>query len=66
MKLLVVILMAMIATQFVYYNELDRKFKLEQSLNHLRFQAQMDAFSLHARAINQLTTLELKRVKTTS
>jgi len=57
MKLVVTIMLAMIITQFAYYHELDQRQAKNKLLDDLRWSAQLDAFSLHAKSINELTDL---------
>lgn len=53
MKLVIAVLIAMIVTQFAMYHELSERVRVHEQLNQLRWKAQLDAFTVYSKAINE-------------
>lgn len=63
MKLVVTILFAMVATLFYYNHDLYVKLKQEELLANLRWQAQAEVLTLHAKTLNQQSDIIVRMAK---
>lgn len=55
MKLVIVVLIAMVITQFALYHELDKRMDMNVKLDDMRWKTQLEVFKLHTEAINKQT-----------
>lgn len=62
-KVVICILIAMNVTLWRHYNDLDERVRANGNLDRAVFKAQVEAFGVHARAINSLTDTILEAMR---
>lgn len=60
---MVVVLIAMVITQFAMYHELAERVRADEQLAQLKWKAQLEAFKVYSKAINEQSELVVRAVR---